>query len=124
MIRLVKIVALACASTCVLASTHTQSRDSIVRIEGGAVQGTHSAEFPNLIFFAASPMPLLRSEISDGDLRNRRPDGQGFAKQMNSVQPVRNLTHGSGFASDCSVNWEAIHPRPGPRIRQAKTVST
>jgi len=68
-------------------------------------------------------MRLRQSEISDGDRRNHWPDGRAFAKQRNSVQPVRNRTHGSGFANDCSANWEATHPKLGPRIRQAKTVS-
>src|SRR5271167_304025 len=123
MIRLVKIIALACASTCVLASTQTPSRDLVVAIEGGIVQGAQSPEYPNLIFFRGSRMRLRQSEISDGDRRNRWPDGRAFAKRRNSVLPVRNRTHGSGFASDCSPNWEATHPKPGPRIRQAKTVS-
>src|ERR1035438_9766260 len=69
MIRLVKIIALACASTCVLASTHTPSRDLVVSIDGGIVQGAHSAEYPNLFFFRG--IPYAAPPV--GDLRWKPP---------------------------------------------------
>ncbi len=68
-IRLVKIVALACATACVLASTGTPSRDLVVLIESGVVQGAHSPEFPNLIFFRG--IPYAAPPV--GDLRWRPP---------------------------------------------------
>jgi len=53
--RLIRIIAVACASTCALASTQKQSRDLVVKIEGGAVQGAQSPEYPNLTFFRGIP---------------------------------------------------------------------
>lgn len=69
MTPLVKIIALACASTCVLASAQTPSRDLVVAIEGGIVQGAQSPEYPNLIFFRG--IPYAAPPV--GDLRWRPP---------------------------------------------------
>src|ERR1017187_2688900 len=69
MIRLVKIIALACASTCVFASAQTPSRDLVVAIEGGIVQGAQSPEYPNLILFRG--IPYAAPPV--GDLRWRPP---------------------------------------------------
>lgn len=67
--RLVRIVAFACVSTCALASTRTQSRDLVVKIESGVVRGAQSPGYPNLIFFRG--IPYAAPPV--GDLRWKPP---------------------------------------------------
>lgn len=60
--RIASLLLLCCAA---VATAHAKQNEPVIKIDGGLVQGTHSADYPNVVFFfgipyAAPPVDELR----------------------------------------------------------------